>query len=153
MFKRILIINLLLVTSSLFSQEVDSLIIEKKSPWGAVIRSAVLPGLGQYYNKSYWKIPVVWGFLGWFGYNWWQNDKQYKDYRNLYEQSLMNGNENILYKRVREFYRDQRDLFAIYFGLTYFLNLVDAYVDAHLFNFDLLTKNNEIQLAVKIKLR
>jgi hypothetical protein len=153
MFKRILIINLLLITSSLFSQEVDSLIIEKKSPWGAVIRSAVLPGLGQYYNKSYWKIPVVWGFLGWFGYNWWQNDKQYKDYRNLYEQSLMNGNENILYKRVREFYRDQRDLFAIYFGLTYFLNLVDAYVDAHLFNFDLLTKNNEIQLAVKIKLR
>jgi len=153
MFKRILIINLLLITSSLFSQEVDSLTIEKKSPWGAVIRSAVLPGLGQYYNKSYWKIPVVWGFLGWFGYNWWQNDKQYKDYRNLYEQSLMNGNENILYKRVREFYRDQRDLFAIYFGLTYFLNLVDAYVDAHLFNFDLLTKNNEIQLAVKIKLR
>ena len=39
------------------------------------------------------------------------------------------------YKDIREFYRDQRDLFAIYLGLTYLLTLVDAYVDAHLFDF------------------
>ncbi len=149
MLKVILLINLILSTSSVFSQDIDTLKIEQKSPWNAVVKSTILPGLGQIYNESYWKVPVIWGLMGWFGYNWWQNDKQYKEYRNLYQLSIEQGQENFLYKRIREFYRDQRDLFAIYLGLTYFLNIVDAYVDANLFNFELLTKNNEIKLNIK----
>lgn len=149
MLKVILLINLILSTSSVFSQDIDTLKIEQKSPWNAVVKSTILPGLGQVYNESYWKVPVIWGLMGWFGYNWWQNDKQYKEYRNLYQLSIEQGKENFLYKRIREFYRDQRDLFAIYLGLTYFLNIVDAYVDANLFNFELLTKNNEIKLNIK----
>ncbi|MCR4417935.1 MAG: DUF5683 domain-containing protein [Ignavibacteria bacterium] len=152
MFKKILLINLFIITSSIFPQEVDTLNLKSKSPWGAVARSAILPGLGQFYNEAYWKVPVIWGLLGWFGYNWWQNNKNYNEYKTLYYESVVNGNENYLYKRIREFYRDQRDLFAVYLGLTYFLNLVDAYVDAQLFNFEILTKNNDVKFSIKIRL-
>ena len=39
----------------------DTSFVMEKSPWGAVLRSAILPGLGQIYNQSYWKAPIVWG--------------------------------------------------------------------------------------------
>ncbi len=150
MFRIILLISLLTINSNLFSQQLDTIEIQSKSPWNAVLRSAILPGLGQVYNESYWKVPVIWGFIGWFGYNWWENNRLYIEYRSLYQNSLDQGKENFIYKRIREFYRDQRDLFAIYLGLTYFLNMVDAYVDAHLFNFDIMTKNNGIELKFKV---
>lgn len=109
----------------------------QKSPLGAVLRSAILPGLGQIYNESYWKVPVVWGFLGYYGYEWVRQNNNYHDYSGWYNEALngrLPGNpEN--YKRNRDFYRDQRDLFAIYMGITYALNLLDAYVDAQLFDF------------------
>lgn len=127
--------------------------IPGKSPWGAVVRSALLPGLGQIYNESYWKAPIVWGVSGWFIYNWVNNNNLYRDYRDQYLQSVSTGSENSLYKSLREFYRDQRDLFAIYLGLTYFLNLVDAYVDAQLFSFDVEGLNNEVRLNFRINLK
>jgi len=119
--------------------------VMQKSPWGAVIRSAVFPGWGQIYNESYWKAPVVWGVMGWFVYNWIDNNNKYIDYKNLY----INTNQSIA-RDYRDFYRDQRDQFAIYIVLTYFLNLVDAYVDAHLFDFSVdenyLTKTKMINV-------
>lgn len=96
----------------------------EKSAWGAVLRSAILPGLGQYYNQSYWKIPIVWGFLVYLGYEWKINND-----------NMQLSDNNLGY---RNFYRDQRDLFAVYIGLAYVLNLVDAYVDAHLFDLDII---------------
>lgn len=119
-----------------------------KSPWGAVLRSALLPGLGQFYNESYWKIPVVWGAIGYFGYLWFDSNSNYKKYRDLY----LNNNTNQNYLNLREFYRDQRDLNAVFIGLAYFLNLVDAFVDAHLFDFDVSENvDNSLILSVKIK--
>lgn len=119
--------------------------VMQKSPWGAVIRSAVFPGWGQIYNESYWKAPVVWGVMGWFVYNWIDNNNKYIDYKNLY----INTNQSKA-RDYRDFYRDQRDQFAIYIVLTYFLNLVDAYVDAHLFDFSVdenyLTKTKMINV-------
>lgn len=123
----------------------------KKSPLGAVLRSIVLPGLGQIYNESYWKVPIIWGLTSWFVYNWIQNNNYYIDYKNLYIQSVNEGRENSNYKTFREFYKDQRDLFAIYLGLTYFLNLVDAYVDAQLFDFDVNSIGDKIIFNLKIK--
>ena len=124
----------------------------EKSPWGAVLRSAVLPGLGQFYNESYWKVPVIWGIIGYFGYVWLDNNDSYKTYRDLYIESDYSNNN---YKDLRNFYKDQRDEFAIYIGLTYFLQLVDAYVDAHLFDFnvtpDPITK--QPQLGIKFYIR
>lgn len=102
----------------------------QKSPWGAVLRSAIIPGFGQFYNESYWKIPVIWGIGAWLVYNWVDNNDLYKQYGDLYRSTL-----NSIYRQNRNFYRDQRDNFAIYIGLLYLLNLVDAYVDAHLFDF------------------
>jgi hypothetical protein len=103
----------------------------EKSPWGAVGRSAVLPGWGQYYNEDYWHIPIIWGFLAWFGYQWVENNNEYKTNKDLF---IQNPN-NTIYQRQRDFYRDQRDNFTIYIIITYLLNLVDAYVGAHLYDF------------------
>jgi hypothetical protein len=101
-----------------------------KSPLTAVLFSAAFPGAGQIYNESYWKAPVVWGVSAWLIYNWVDNNKNYKSNGDLYVQTRDED-----YRRLRTFYRDQRDLFSIYLGLTYVLNLVDAYVDASLFDF------------------
>lgn len=108
----------------------DQKFIMQKSPWGAVLRSALIPGWGQIYNESYWKAPIVWGITGWFVYVWIDNNNKYIDNKNIYIDTGIDR-----FRRLRDFYRDQRDEFAIYIALTYFLNLVDAYVDAHLFDF------------------
>src|SRR5665647_1362051 len=112
----------------------DTVFIMQKSAWGAVLRSAVVPGWGQIYNQSYWKAPIVLGIGAWLVYNWIQNNKNYKAYRNLYFQFPNNESQDH-YMQFRNFYRDQRDLFTIYMGITYLLQLIDAYVDAHLLDF------------------
>lgn len=108
----------------------DQKFIMQKSPWGAVLRSALIPGWGQIYNESYWKAPIVWGITGWFVYAWIDNNNKYIDNKNIFIDTGIDR-----FRRLRDFYRDQRDEFAIYIALTYFLNLVDAYVDAQLFDF------------------
>lgn len=108
----------------------DTTFVMQKSPWGAVVRSALIPGFGQLYNESYWKIPVIWGLGAWFVYGWIDNNNLYKQNRELYLQT-----QNFTYRINRDFYRDQRDNFTIYLAILYLLNLVDAYVDAHLFDF------------------
>jgi hypothetical protein len=127
----------------------DTVFVMSKSPWGAVARSAVIPGWGQFYNESYWKIPVIWGTAAWFVYNWVDNNNLYNDYKSLYQSS-----ESEYYRRLRNFYRDQRDKFTIYLGLLYLLNLVDAYVDAHLFDFNVNENmgRNDFQINLRIKL-
>ena len=133
----------------------DSGFVMTKSPMGALLRSAVLPGWGQFYNESYWKIPIVWGASGWFIYMWFDRNNLYKKYQDLYNNSITetsNGNQQ--FRSLRNFYRDNRDQFAVYFAITYLLNLVDAYVDAHLFDFDV--GMNQIthkpELLIKIRL-
>lgn len=124
-----------------------------KSPWGAVLRSAVLPGFGQFYNESYWKIPIVWGVLGYFGYQWNRTNNLYLQYKDQYALSVVNKKIDDYALMAREFYKDQRDLVAVFIGLTYFLNLVDAYVDAHLFDFYISRDNSmgQFQLSLKVK--
>ena len=108
----------------------DTTFVMQKSPWGAVLRSAIIPGLGQFYNESYWKIPIIWGVGALFISGWVYNNNLYKDNKNLFIETGIN-----LYKNNRDFYRDQRDNFTIYLVILYILNLVDAYVDAQLFDF------------------
>jgi len=108
----------------------DTIFIMHKSPWGAVARSAIIPGLGQFYNESYWKIPVIWGVGALFISGWVYNNNLYQDYKDLF---IETGNNT--YLSYRDFYRDQRDNFTIYLVLLYVLNLIDAYVDAHLYDF------------------
>ena len=100
--------------------------------------SAALPGLGQIYNRSYWKVPVIWGLSGYWIYEWLKLNKDYKDYAGQYTRSIPvappAGDGRLL--GLRDFYRDERDKFAWYLGALYFLNLVDAYVSAQLYDFD-----------------
>ena len=109
-----------------------------KSPWLAVGLSAALPGAGQVYNENYWKVPVIAGLAGYWIYEWVKLNNQYKDYRDQYNQSLVVLPPSGLPRlgEIRDFYHDERDKFAWYLGALYFLNLVDAYVGAHLYDFD-----------------
>lgn len=128
----------------------DGIYIPTKDPMTAVWKSAVLPGWGQYYNESYLKIPVIWGVLGWCIYNYVVNDQNYTDYRTLYIQSSFSIES---YRRLRDFYRDQRDLFVIYMGITYLANLIDAYVDASLFDFDVSEDFNTGSKMLNLKIK
>lgn len=115
----------------------------KLNPTRAGLYSAVLPGLGQYYNKKYWKIPLVWGAVGaGVGYAIW-NDNQYKKYREYYV-SKLNGTPNEFVDNhpwldktalgnAQDAAKRRRDYAIAITGLIYILNIVDAVVDAHLY--------------------
>jgi TM2 domain-containing membrane protein YozV len=117
-------------------------------PIKAALLSAALPGLGQIYNKSYWKVPIVYGSLMTFGYLVHFFDYNYIKYRNAFL-AENDGNPNTinpyegdrrissrLFDRV-EFYRRNRDYMMILTAGFYLLNIVEAHVDAHLQTFDL----------------
>lgn len=124
----------------------DSIIVKKHSPRKATIYSAVLPGLGQAYNKKYWKIPVIYaGFAGlgyWFVYE----QRNYKTYYDALKLRLDNNPSTIDdfeaeystedLQTLKEYYARYRDLSVISLTLCYVINVVDAAVDAHLFSFD-----------------
>lgn len=120
----------------------DVKFVMRKSPLKAVLLSAVLPGAGQFYNESYWKLPIVALVGGYFGYEIVNQTNKFVDYKEQYIASQTpenpNGNQQLL--TTRNFYRDQRDRFIFYFGIFYVINLVDAYVDAHLYDFDVSDK-------------
>ncbi len=119
-----------------------------KSPTGAMLRSAIIPGWGQFYNKAYWKIPIIWGASAGFIYYWIWNNNLYKSNADLYSRTGENG-----YYELREFYRDQRDLNGVFLFITYLLNIVDAYVDAHLFDFSTYTNPNTGVQEISLRYR
>lgn len=124
------------------------------SPKKAALRSAILPGWGQIYNKKYWKLPIVYGILGTSGGIFLFNLKQYKDTRFAYRVKYnmrVNGTDSALYSQIKSnlkplgeeslrFYRNQYrrdiDYSVLFFILLWGLNVVDAAVDAHLKSFD-----------------
>lgn len=116
--------------------------ITKYNPTKAGLYSAVLPGLGQYYNKKYWKIPIVWGGIGTgIGVTLW-NQKQYNRYRDAFiaqlngqthEFSDIPGITAEALGRTQDRAKRQRDYAIAVTGLVYLLNIVDAVVDAHLY--------------------
>lgn len=120
-----------------------SLRVKKLNPTKAGLYSAVFPGLGQFYNKKYWKIPIVWGAVGTgAGIAIW-NQNQYKKYREYYIAKL-NGTPNEFLERypnldavalgnAQDRVKRQRDYAIAITGLIYILNIVDAVVDAHLY--------------------
>lgn len=116
--------------------------VTKLSPSKAGLYSAVLPGLGQFYNKKYWKIPLVWGAVGTgVGIAIW-NDKNYKRYRNAFVSELnglphefdaINGVDKTVLGNAQDRFKRQRDYAIGIAALIYILNIVDAVVDAHLY--------------------
>ncbi|MBR0323623.1 MAG: hypothetical protein IIX06_03920, partial [Bacteroidales bacterium] len=87
MLKRLLILlSLSLVATCSVFAENDSIALPKKhNPKKAAIYSAVLPGLGQAYNKKYWKIPIVYAGIGTIFYIADMNGDSYRDYRKAFD--------------------------------------------------------------------
>ena len=113
--------------------------LPRKSPGLAMLFSAVIPGAGQFYNQSYWKVPIVLGLGLYFASTWLDQNRRTQDFREKYAASLAAtppDPASTQYLNEREFYKEQRDTFAWYFVILYFLNIADAYVDASLFDFD-----------------
>lgn len=119
--------------------------LNTKSPIRASLYSAILPGMGQVYNKKYWKVPIVWGLLG-TGVGFVLNyDKQYKEFRGYYLDKLY-GNEienptinNMSARQLATIQDDRkrtRDYAIALTALVYILNILDATVDAHLYGMD-----------------
>lgn len=131
-----------------FDQEELTGFMQKHSPHKATIYSAVLPGLGQIYNRKYWKVPIIYligyGFYSGFGLDWgWKyyNDI-YTEYRQIYQDEYYKGNtgdETLIEnsQRIMTEARERRDKIVIWMGILYFANVVDAMADAYFFYYDI----------------
>ena len=119
-------------------------------PAKAAFYSAAFPGLGQAYNKKYWKIPIVYGAIGTALYFYFDNDKVYDRYRNAYKRRLAGFtddefygpgetpfiSEDALIRAQRTLKRNKEMSMLIAVGL-YALNIIDANVDAHLLQYNM----------------
>jgi hypothetical protein len=118
-------------------------------PAKAGLLAAVLPGAGQVYNKSWWKLPLVYGALGAVGGLEYHYQIMYREYVDGYEARTDNDPATQDKGRLSsqepsvaavqsgiQFYRGRRDIFILYCGLAYGLQVLDAVVDAHLRDFD-----------------
>lgn len=134
-------------------REVDAL-----APSKAAFYSAILPGLGQIYNKRYWKLPIVYGALGTGIYFYIDNNNSYNRYRSAYKSRLAGFTNDEFYdldgdgsgvasgspdvsdnalRDAQNYYQGQRDLALLLTVAMYVLNIVDANVDAHLKQFNI----------------
>tara|TARA_B100001741_G_C16376323_1_gene515688 strand:+ start:112 stop:621 length:510 start_codon:yes stop_codon:yes gene_type:complete len=166
-FKLKFIVFVLLFSSNIFSQN--------NSPRKAALLSMACPGLGQVYNKKYWKAPIVITSIGGaiYAHNFYNN--KFKEYKEAYiirtdgdESTIdnyLNYSENGLIT-LQDYYRNQKDLSIIIGTIIYLLNIADAYVDAHLFEYNVNDnlsfdfkpyfnyQNNNLQLiSLKLKLK
>lgn len=131
--------------------EVDSVSVVEHSPHKATIYSMILPGLGQAYNKKYWKIPIIYAGFGVFYYLIDYNATEYQLWRDAYNHTLLDpdgleepvneyeelyGDNPDFLKSQKNDARRYRDLNWILAGLWYVLNVLDATVDAHLFSWN-----------------
>ncbi len=138
--------------------ETIEMFYKNHDPNKAALYSAILPGLGQAYNKKYWKIPFVWGGIAGFAYLIdWNNDQYQSFKKNLAYEIAQNPNfpNNTPYdaetlKSGRDQYRRNRDMFIIFGVMFYMLNIIDAHVDAHLIEFDV-NKDLSVQLKPTIQ--
>lgn len=118
------------------------------------VMSAIIPGLGQAYNRKWWKVPVVYAGIGGFGYLFYANQQKYSFYgKNLKAEN--DGDPNTLNETkyssdqlltLKNDFRKYRDLGIIGCAIIYVLNIVDANVDAHLKTFDV---SDDLSLELK----
>ena len=131
----------------------------KKVPWNtdplspakAAFYSAVIPGLGQIYNKSYWKVPLVYIAIGTPIYFYVQNSKEYDRYLSAYKRRQQGFTDDEFYgnrsdgqprlstdglRRGIQFYRRNKELSILIGVALYTLNIIEANVDAHLKQFN-----------------
>ncbi|MCV2485808.1 DUF5683 domain-containing protein [Flavobacterium sp. SH_e] len=158
MQNQFILLFLFLGLTSIFAQAQDKIVfkdslksetIDPLRPAKAAFYSAVLPGLGQIYNKKYWKLPLVYGAIGTSTYLYIDNQKKYNIYRDEYKsrlegiesdsQFLAGLSESQLISAQKQFQRN-RDLSALFMVGFYVLNIIDANIDAALSQFNVSEK-------------
>lgn len=162
MKSKLLSIFLFLLSANLFAQTSDTLTVKKEekilvvkdslkepydplAPQRAAFYSAVIPGLGQAYNKKYWKIPVIYAGMATGVYFYLQNDKDYDRFRDAYKRRLAGFTDDEFYgtgttpvisnERLIDAQRSaqrNKDVSIIVSLAFYLVNIIDANVDAHL---------------------
>ena len=139
--------------------------IPKHNPRKAAVRSAIIPGWGQIYNKKYWKVPIVYTAIGVPAYLFFDNKKWYDRTNYAYAVALSpNPPQDSIDKvhpdlkplvdrkataslvNYRNEFRRNMDYCVLFFLLAWALNIVDATVDAHLKDF-----NVSPDLSLKLK--
>lgn len=147
--------NLLYVGAGVFyaASIADALMANTKgkhSPQTATVLSVLMPGLGQVYNHKPWKVPFVYGGIASVYYIIDFNQRGYKrigtaikDYPNN-EFGPIRTMTDLIY--LRDSYRRNRDLAIIGMAGFYLLNIIDAYVDAHLYYWDM---NDDLAFNIK----
>jgi len=149
--------NIQLNTENIAAIVVDTtkLVIYKPDPKKAVWYSALCPGLGQLYNRRYWKLPFIGAGIVGLAYAIGWNSKYYDAYTNAYRDIADNDPKTTSYlklvrsrnynvsqlttvlKNRQETFRRSRDLSYIGAAGVYLLCILDAYVDAQLYDFDI----------------
>lgn len=128
----------LVVTEEIVKEPIDPL-----TPSRAAFYSAIFPGLGQAYNKKYWKVPIAVGGIAAGIYFFKRNDKQYNRYRDAYKRRLAGFDDDEFpnvtddgLRRAQKTLKQNKELsLLITFGI-YALNIIDANVDAHLLQYN-----------------
>lgn len=168
-----LTIFLVLLLQNLFAQQTDSVATaapkkvtledpEKTwlpNPKTATLLSAAIPGLGQAYNRSYWKMPIIYIAEGILVYLIIDNNKNYKEFKEAYQirtdtssnktpdqfinHKVYNSTDRL--RLARDDYRRNRDLSIVIAVAVYGMQILDANVDAHLRTFKI---NKELSLEL-----
>lgn len=136
------------------------------SPTKATIMSACLPGLGQIYNRKWWKVPIVYAGLGGLGYLAYSNYSESQSYLHAYEYKtgdlpegvtltqyetdLANKYADSQLQTYKESYRRDFEFYSILTVAWYGLNILDACVDGHLYSYDI---SDDLSLSVDPYLR
>jgi hypothetical protein len=131
------------------------------NPRVAILRSAIIPGWGQFTNKKYWKMPIVYGALGTTAYIFVRNIKQFREANSSYKNAIDGdtSNDKLIPEpyysvrtnpdRIKNFRNEVRqnvDYSVLFFIAFWGLNVVDAAVDAHLKTFDV---SDNLSLQIK----
>ena len=151
----------LALTLSLSTQVQAQGVKKQHSAKKAAIMSACLPGLGQVYNGKWWKVPIVYAGLGGLGYMAWDNYTDYKTYLTAYKIKTGDLEEGVVpteyelqlseyyqasqLQSYKDSYRRNFELFCILTVAWYGLNIIDATVDGHLYNYDI---SDDLSLSI-----
>ncbi len=147
MNKFLFLIFCLLIANISFSQT------NEITPKKIAIYSSIVPGSGQYINKKFWKIPLIYACFGTCIYFATDNHKKYKTYKNEFLSRQNNNisdpefsnlsNQDLIV--LKDYHERNRDVSYLLLALSYFINIVDASVDRHLMTFDV---NEDLSMSI-----
>ena len=123
------------------------------TPKEVAIYSSIIPGSGQFINKKFWKIPIIYTCIGTCIYFASDNNKKYKIYKDEFLNRQNNSISNPELTNIssqdlivlKDYYRRNRDVSYLFLALSYFINIIDSSVDRHLMTFDV---NEDLSMSI-----